>query len=167
MKYKYILKLSAIVLFVAFLAGCGAGSSSNNKKNVDTSDFSVVDAPYYFAEVAPRPIFLGDQANLGQFSEWVERTTAYPPELQLADYRASIVIEFVVSKHGKLVDVYSVGFNPVSPGVEDYSEEQISAFNTLLLDAVKSAIAKSGEWTAAKDGGKKVNFKCVIPLFVR
>ncbi len=167
MKCKYILKLSAIVLFMTFLVGCGAGSSSKNQKNIDTSDFSVVDAPYYFAEVPPRPIFLGEEAKLGQFSEWVERTTAYPPELQLAGYRASIVMEFVVSKHGELVDVYSVSFNPVSAGDEDYSEEQITTFHKLLLDAVKSAIAKSGEWTAAKDGGKKVNFKCVIPLFVR
>lgn len=94
------------------------------------------------------PTFQG--GDLNTFRNWVQEGLRYPQGALDAGIQGRVVITFVVDKEGAVTDV-----------------EILQSPNARLSDEVIRRLRESPKWTPARDQGKLVRIKYVIPIDFR
>ena len=94
------------------------------------------------------PTFQG--GDLNTFRNWVQEGLRYPQGALDAGIQGRVVITFVVGKEGSVTDV-----------------EILQSPDTRLSDEVIRRLRESPKWTPARDQGKLVRIKYVIPIDFR
>jgi TonB family protein len=112
-------------------------NNSKDKKKIATDKEA-------FVAVERMPQFPGGKEAM---SEWLLAKVKYPPEAVKKGITGEVLVEFLVSKDGKIIDV-TVG-RPVNP----------------LLDAeAKRVIGSMPDWTPGMQGGKPVDVYIKVPV---
>ncbi len=96
-----------------------------------------------YVAVEELPQFIGGK----DMSEWLLANVKYPPEAAKKGITGEVLVEFLVSKNGKIMDVTVI--KPVNP----------------LLDAeAKRVIGSMPDWKPGKQGGKAVDVNLRVPV---
>lgn len=109
----------------------------------------------------------------------------YPALAEELGVQGRILVQFIISKDGKVYDPQIIkAINPKNaerteittkgsklppppPGDETRQEKVTAAIKQMSDEAIRCINATSGHWTPAKNKGKTVNTKFVVPIVYR
>lgn len=148
MKSKFLIFLSAVAMLLLF-SNCGSKTTSNDQATTEVKD-TVTSKE----EAVPDSVsILGDQVydivnTAPEFPGGMKKNITYPAQAIESKQEGQVVIQFVVTKNGKIIDPKVV--KSVSPSLD---AEAIRIINLMP------------DWTPGKQkNGQEVNSRFTLPV---